>query len=98
MKILILKTGEEAIFPDEYAGRLIEQGKAILPPAAGKPEADAGAEQEDESNRSATGASALGSGSAVTEGTVPQFRSPEETEAETPAANTGKGKKTGGKR
>ena len=30
MKVTILKTGETATFHDEYAARLIEQGKAVV--------------------------------------------------------------------
>ena len=30
MKVMLLKTGETATFNDEYAERLIEQGKAVV--------------------------------------------------------------------
>ena len=39
MKVLMLETNELEEFKDEcYAARLIEQGKAVLVPAAKKPE------------------------------------------------------------
>lgn len=40
MKVKLLKTGETATFSDEYAARLVEQGKGIII-AEKKPEAKA---------------------------------------------------------
>ena len=45
MKVIILKTNEEAEYPDSYAVRLVEQGVAVPVPA----EADAEAETEKKS-------------------------------------------------
>ena len=50
MKVKLLKCGEVKEFNDSYAARLIEQGKAILPPKENNTQAKKTAQAEEKAD------------------------------------------------